>query len=199
MTRTPPSGTSTPAPSNSISGRRAPRLDEPDHVILDLDANRDVDFGTILNAGALVHDALVELNLRGFPKTSGAGGLHVYLPLSAEYAFADVRGWVDAFSRRLARRFPETFAIAKRGSHASDRVTIDSAQNSIGRNTAAPYTVRARPGAPVSAPLTWVEVHDGRVKPTDFNLRSMPQRFALLGDLFAPVLHHDQRLTLLGD
>jgi bifunctional non-homologous end joining protein LigD len=78
-------------------------------------------------------------------------------------------------------------------------VAIDYAQNSIGRNTAAPYTVRALPGAPVSTPLTWEEVAAGQVRPGDLSLRTVPARVRELGDLFSPVLGRDQRLPALRD
>jgi bifunctional non-homologous end joining protein LigD len=172
---------------------RAPKLSEPDVVIFDLDSGENTDFSVILEAASVLHDELTALGLDGCPKTSGGRGVHVYLPLGPGYAFDDVRTWIEALSKRLAADQPGLFAVTKGGTHRDDLVTIDAAQNSIGRNTAAPYTPRARPGAPVSAPLTWDEVKGGRVRPLDFTLRTMPERVAKLGDLFAPALkggHH---------
>jgi bifunctional non-homologous end joining protein LigD len=72
--------------------------------------------------------------------------------------------------------------------HSGNRVHIDYRQNSIGRNTAAPYSLRALPGAPVSTPLSWKEIEDGRIRPSDFTLKTVPARIESLGDLFAPLL-----------
>jgi bifunctional non-homologous end joining protein LigD len=78
--------------------------------------------------------------------------------------------------------------VAHGATHKGRQVTVDHSQNSIGRNTAGPYTLRARPGGPVSTPLTWDEVDDGRVQPSQFTLGTIPERLKKVGDLFAPVL-----------
>jgi bifunctional non-homologous end joining protein LigD len=178
---------------------RAPNLNEPDVVIFDLDSGEHTDFGVILEAASMLHKGLAALGLDGCPKTSGGRGMHVYLPLAPGYAFDEVRTWIETLSKKLAADHPNLFAVAKGGTHRDDLVTIDAAQNSIGRNTAAPYTPRARPGAPVSAPLTWEEVDEGRVRPLDFTLRTIPARVAKLGDLFAPTLKGGQHLPSLPD
>jgi bifunctional non-homologous end joining protein LigD len=178
---------------------RAPRLDKPDVAIFDLDAGDDAPFDRILAAAALLETELSSLNLRSCPKTSGGKGLHVYLPIQPRHDFDDVRGWVESFARLLAKRHPAHFTLSKGGTHRDELVTIDYAQNSIGRNTAAPYTVRARPGAPVSTPLSWDEVRHGGIDPLDFTLRTVPGRVAIIGDLFAPVLARDQRLPPLSE
>lgn len=176
---------------------RAPRLDRPDVAIFDLDAGDQTPFDRILAAATILENELAALNLRGCAKTSGGKGLHVYLPIEPSHEFDDVRGWVERFAKMLGERHPETFTLSKGGTHRDDLVVIDYAQNSIGRNTAAPYTVRARPGAPVSTPLTWDEVRRGGIEPLDFTLRTLPQRVVKVGDLFAPVLARDQRLPSL--
>jgi bifunctional non-homologous end joining protein LigD len=173
---------------------RAPRLDRPDVAIFDLDAGDQTPFDRILAAAAILESELAALNLRSCPKTSGGKGLHVYLPIEPSHEFDEVRAWVERFAELLSERHPAHFTLAKGGTHRDDLVVIDYAQNSIGRNTAAPYTVRARPGAPVSTPLTWEEVRQGGIEPLDFTLRTMPARLAKVGDLFAPVLARDQRL-----
>jgi bifunctional non-homologous end joining protein LigD len=89
-------------------------------------------------------------------------------------------------------------AVARGATHRGGSITIDYAQNSIARNTASPYTVRAAPGATVAAPLSWQEVEDGAVRPGDFTLRTMRERVVTHGDLLAPLLHGDQHLPPLG-
>ncbi|MGC8785960.1 MAG: non-homologous end-joining DNA ligase [Anaerolineae bacterium] len=173
-------------------------LAQPDMAILDLDPGDEASFGDVLRAALRVRDALEELNLRSYPKTSGGRGVHVYLPLESGHTFEEVRIWVKTLAERLAVSYPDLIAVAHGATHRGRQVTIDHAQNSIGRNTAAPYTLRARPGAPVSAPLTWSEVEAGRIRPADLNLHTLPERVQQVGDLFAPVLRGGQRLPPLN-
>ncbi len=172
-------------------------LAHPDMVVLDLDPGEEVTFGEVLQAALRVRDALDKLNVRSYPKTSGGRGLHVYLPLEPGYAYEEVRMWVKTLAERLALSCPDLIAVAHGTTHRGRQVTIDHAQNSMGRNTAAPYTLRARPGAPVSAPLSWSEVESGQIRPKDLNLRTMSERLQEVGDLFAPALQRDQRLPPL--
>jgi bifunctional non-homologous end joining protein LigD len=175
-------------------GARLPDLSEPDLVVFDLDPGDEATWDDVLRAGRIVHERLAHLGLHGYPKTSGGQGLHVFLPLASGHTFETVRDWVRDFAEALAADHPDLIAVSHGPTHQGSHVTVDHAQNSVGRNTAAPYTVRALPGAPISTPLTWDEVHAGRVKPTDFTLRTIRDRLQKVGDLFAPVLAHDQRL-----
>lgn len=148
----------------------------------------------VLQAALRLREELERLGLRGYPKTSGGRGLHVYLPLAPGYTFEAVRDWVKATAEQLAGAYPHLIAVAHGGTHRGRQVTIDHAQNSLGRNTAAPYTVRALPRAPVSTPLTWDEVEAGQVWPADLTFSAVPARVHALGDLFAPALEEGQRL-----
>jgi bifunctional non-homologous end joining protein LigD len=97
--------------------------------------------------------------------------------------------------QQLATTYPDLITIAHGSTHRSDRVTIDYAQNSMGRNTAAPYTLRANIASPtVSAPLTWEELVAGTIHPADLTPQVVLERVQHLGDLFAPVLHLDQSI-----
>lgn len=173
---------------------RLPDLSEPDVAVFDLDPGDQAGFDDVRRAALLLREALERLELRGYPKTSGKHGLHIYVPLAPGQTFERVREWVKGLTEQLANAHPELIAVAHRGTHAGRRVTIDHAQNSIGRNTATPYTARAVPGAPVSAPLSWDEVEAGRPRPGDLSLRTMRARIAKIGDIFAPVLHGGQQL-----
>jgi bifunctional non-homologous end joining protein LigD len=175
---------------------RTPDLSQPDQVVFDLDPGEEASFADVLRAALRLRDALERLGLQSYPKTSGGRGLHVYLPLAAGHTFDAVRDWVKNQAEQLAVAYPQLMAVAHGGTHRGRQVTVDHAQNSIGRNTAAPYTLRARPGAPVSTPLTWDEVDDGRVQPSDFTLGSIPERLKNVGDLFASVLDGSQELPL---
>jgi len=176
-------------------GSRVPDLAQPDMAIFDLDPGDEAGFVDVLQAALRLRDALDRVGLQGYPKTSGGRGLHVYVPLTSGYTFDGVRAWVKALAEQLAAVYPDLIAVARGATHRGRQVTIDHAQNSIGRNTAAPYTLRALPGAPVSMPLTWNEVKDGRLHPADLTLSVVPERVHQMSDLFAPVLQGGQHLT----
>ncbi len=167
---------------------RAGRLEQPDWAIFDLDPGEGTPFERVLHAALALRERLEAAGWRGVAKTSGGRGVHVYVPLSPGHTYEAVRARVRAISDALCADHPELFAPAHGSTHTGDRVTIDAAQNGIGRNTAAPYTLRARPGAPVSTPLRWEEVERGDLRPGDFTLRSVPDRVREIGDPFAPVL-----------
>jgi bifunctional non-homologous end joining protein LigD len=173
---------------------RLPDLDQPDQAVFDLDPGDAATFDEVLQVGLWLRDDLESSGLRGFPNTSGKHGLHVHVPLAPDPTYDDVRLWVKSVAERLAERFPDQIAVASGATHRGDLVSVDYAQNSIARTMAAPYTVRAVPEACVAAPLTWEEVAAGKVRPTDFTIRTMPDRLKLVGDLFAPVLRGDQSL-----
>jgi bifunctional non-homologous end joining protein LigD len=177
-----------------VWGAHLPDLSEPDMVVFDLDPGEAATFGDVLRAATVLHECLDRLGLRGYPKTSGGDGLHVFLPLAPGHTFEQVRDWVKGLAEELEAAHPKLIAVSHGPTHRGSRVTVDHAQNSVGRNSAAPYTVRARPGAPVSTPLTWDEVEDGKVRPGDLTITTVPARVRQLGDVFAPVLAGDQRL-----
>ena len=107
-----------------------------------------------------------------------------------------MRGWVKALGQQLESSYPDLMALARGATHRGGRVTVDYAQNSLGRNTAAPYTRRAHPRHPtVSTPLTWQELDAGSIDPADLTPQVVLERVERLGDLFAPALLADQRLA----
>jgi bifunctional non-homologous end joining protein LigD len=180
-----------------VWGSRLDNLTQPDIAIFDLDPGDEAGFAEVTVAALHVRESLQRLGLRAYAKTSGGKGLHIYLPVVPGQTFPQLRTWVKTVAQQLAATFPDRIAIAQGATHSTHRggrVTIDYAQNSIGRNTAAPYTVRARTNAPVSAPVSWDEVEAGHLQPTDFTMTVMPDRVRRLGDLFAPVLGDCQDL-----
>ena len=174
---------------------RLPDLSVPDMAVFDLDPGDAASFGDVLRAAGLLHERLDRQGLRAYPKTTGGDGLHVFLPLAPGHTYDRVRDWVKTQAEELAAAHPTLFAVAHGSTHRGRHVTVDHAQNSVGRNTAAAYTVRGRPGAPVSTPLTWDEVAAGKLQPSDFTLRTVPKRLEQLGDVFAPVLAGGQQLS----
>jgi bifunctional non-homologous end joining protein LigD len=169
-----------------------PDLATPDLAIVDLDPGDELTFADVLRAALALRDALGRAGVMGYPKTSGGRGLHVFVPLAAGQTFEGVREWVKRVASELAQAQPDLFAPVHGSgpTHAGARITIDAAQNSIGRNTAAPYTLRAsNPSQPtVSTPLSWEEVEAGGFEPQAFEPDAVLERVRSRGDLFAPVL-----------
>ncbi|MCL6648872.1 MAG: non-homologous end-joining DNA ligase [Chloroflexi bacterium] len=173
---------------------RLPDLEHPDQLIFDLDPGATVEFPVVRQAARVLRQALAQLGLRSYPKTTGGSGLHVTVPLQPHHPFPVVRAWAQTFARRLAAEHPTLLSIATGPTHAGDRVTIDYAQIAIGKNMVAPYSVRARPGAPVATPLRWEEIDAGPLTPRQFTLETVRQRLQRYGDLAAGALTADQRL-----
>jgi len=163
---------------------RAPRIDHPDLCVLDLDPSRD-DAAALRAALLEVRAVLDHLGHRSWVKTSGSKGFHVVVPLTARATFARSSALAGTIADALVERVPELvtreFTKADRG----DRIYLDTARNRAGATVAAAYTVRAKPGAPVSAPCTWDEIAAGEVQPQTFTLRNMAARLAQVGDLWA--------------
>jgi bifunctional non-homologous end joining protein LigD len=177
-------------------GSHVPDLTQPDQAIFDLDPGTDASFNEVREAALRLHDKLEQAGVSGYPKTSGGGGLHIYVPLAAGYTFERVRSWVKGVGQQLATTYPELIATTGGSTHRGGRVTIDYAQNSVGRNTAAPYTLRASPAQPtVSTPLTWEELEAGNIHPVDLTPQTVLERAGRLGDLFAPVLRANQHIA----
>ena len=173
-----------------------PDLTQPDQAIFDLDPGTTMNFHDVREAALRLHDKLEQGGVKGYPKTSGGRGLHIYVPLADGYTFERIRTWVKAVGQQLANTYPELISLARGSTHRGGRVTIDYAQNSVGRNTAAPYTLRAsNPQPMVSTPLTWEELDAGTLTPADLTPQVVLERVQRLGDLFAPVLHTDQQIA----
>jgi bifunctional non-homologous end joining protein LigD len=160
---------------------RVPDLFQPDVCVFDLDPSADEP--DVLRAAVLaVRAVLEELGLPSWVKTSGSKGFHIVVPLDGKADFGEVGAFADAVGRVLVRRDPDhltrEFLKADRGG----RILVDTGRNGYSATFAAAYAVRARPGAPVSAPCTWAEVEGGTVGPRTFTLRTMADRVAQVGD-----------------
>jgi bifunctional non-homologous end joining protein LigD len=176
-------------------GSLAPELAQPDLAIFDLDAGSTASFDVLREAALRLHDALEQAGIRGYPKTSGGGGLHIFVPLAPGYTFEHVRRWAKAMGQQFASKYPDLIAVARGATHQGGHVTVDYAQNSLGRNTATPYTLRAHLDHPtVSTPLSWEELDAGKITPASLTPQVVLDRISRMGDLFAPVLQADQRI-----
>lgn len=160
-------------------------VDHPDELRIDLDPQPGTDFADAVRVAGEARVLLEELGITGFPKTSGGRGIHIYVRIEPRWTFTDVRHAAIGFGRELERRMPGEVTTKWWKEERGERVFIDYNQNARDRTIASAYSLRPRPGAPVSAPLTWDELGD--VAPEDFNLITMPARFADVGDLHAAI------------
>jgi bifunctional non-homologous end joining protein LigD len=172
---------------------RSGSLDNPDFVLIDLDP-QDCPFEMITEAALLVKDVLDQIGLAGYPKTTGGDGMHVYIPIEPIYTYDTSRTFAEVLASVVTAERPKMFtaprSLARR---EKGRVYFDYLQNGKSKTIAAPYVLRAYPGAPVATPLEWSEVRPG-LTPQQFNLTNAMERFARVGDLFAGVLERPQRL-----
>jgi bifunctional non-homologous end joining protein LigD len=171
---------------------RVDKPDRPDFVLFDLDPSADVGFAETIQVALLVKEALDALGLQSFPKTSGADGMHVLVPIERRHTFDDTRRFAEIVAGALARTHrglvtTEWTKSKRRG------VLIDSNQNGEGKTIATVYSVRPKPGAPVSTPLRWEEVTEN-LNPSIYSMPVVLDRVKRYGDLYEGVLTTKQRL-----
>ena len=171
---------------------RRDRPDRPDLVMFDLDPADDVPYATVVKVALILRDALSALDLIGVPKTSGGKGMHVLVPVERRYEHADARGFVAAVARAIAATHPDLVTTRWRKSERHG-VLIDANQNGLGRTTAGVYSVRPKPGAPVSTPLRWDELDD-KLDPRAFTTEAVERRISRFGDLAESLRTLRQRL-----
>jgi len=172
---------------------RVDKPDRPDFVLFDLDPPEAPDgFSRAVRVAHLIHGALDDLGLRSYVKTSGADGIHVLVPISRRSDYGDTYEFAELLSRRLEAEHPGdvTTEWLKR---KRTGVLVDHRQNGHGKTIASVYSVRPKPGAPVSTPLRWDELSE-EVRPREFSMRVALERVDRFGDLFEPVLHGGQSL-----
>ncbi len=167
--------------------------DHPDELRLDLDPQPGTDFADAARVAGQARLLLEELGYRGFPKSSGNRGVHIYVRILPQWTFTDVRHAAIAFGRELEHRLPAEVTTKWWKEERGSRIFIDYNQNARDRTIASAYSLRPRPGAPVSTPLLWAELEEP-LDPRAFHLRTVPQRVADLGDLHAPI--NDESFSL---
>ena len=170
-------------------------IERPDFVIFDLDPV-DAPYGTVQQVAIVLNSILKELNLRGYPKTSGASGIHVYLPiLENRFTYEDVRVFAEAIARVVVQNIPEIATIERVvRKRKTGTIYVDYLQNVKGKTVASVYCPRAVPGACVSTPLKWDEFKKP-LDPRDYNIKTVFKRIEKFGDLFAPVLADRQDIS----
>jgi bifunctional non-homologous end joining protein LigD len=172
---------------------RVPDLFHPDLCVFDLDPTDD-NPAAVRAAALELRDLLGELGLHSWVKTSGSKGFHIAVPLDRRADFGEVERFAHRVGKALVSRDPsrltQEFSKVDRGG----RILVDTGRNGYSATFAATYAVRARTGAPVSAPCTWEEMERGDITPRTFTLRSMAARIAAVGDLWADITAHPQSI-----
>ncbi|MFV0126802.1 non-homologous end-joining DNA ligase [Streptomyces sp. HMX112] len=167
---------------------RGDRPDHPDELRIDLDPQPGTGFPDAVRAAQELRALLDEHGLRGWPKTSGGRGVHVFVPIEPRWDFTRVRRAAIALGRELERRMPGRVTTAWWKEERGEKIFFDYNQTARDRTIASAYSIRPRPHAPVSAPLRWEEL--GEVSPRDFDLATMPVRYADHGDVHADMDEH---------
>jgi len=167
---------------------RTPNLYNPDICIFDLDPSQEHALEPLRAAALNLRDLLAELGLPSWIKTSGSKGFHIAVPLDGKSDFGVVARFAHRVGKIMVQRDPENLTQEFSKVDRGGRILVDTGRNGYSATYAATYTVRAKPGAPVSAPCTWEELERGEVGPRTYTLRSMAQRVADVGDLWADLL-----------
>ncbi len=173
---------------------RAPRLASPDICIIDLDPTHD-DPEALRTAALLGREVFAENGFDCVVKTSGSRGFHLAARLPARTDYAKSAALADRIARRMVEREPGLLTMEFQKRDREGKILVDTERNHPGATFAAPYTVRARAGAPVSAPCTWAEVESGSIGPQSVTLTTMLARLQKVGDLWAPLLAASKRRT----
>jgi bifunctional non-homologous end joining protein LigD len=163
-------------------------LDFPDYLVIDLDPSSKNDFDDVVAIARVVKEILDRAGAPACCKTSGASGMHIYVPLGARYPYAEVRAFAELIANLVQQAAPELATLERSlKKRESNKIYVDYLQNAWGQTLVSAYSLRARPGAPVSTPLLWKEVKRG-LRPEAFSMRNISKRISRHGDLFRDVL-----------
>lgn len=166
---------------------RIGHLDNPDYLVIDIDPSDENSFDQVIEAAQVVKEVCDEAGALACCKTSGATGLHIYIPLHAAYTYEQVRMFAEIIATMTHERLPETTTVERSLYKRHGRIYLDHLQNKKGQTLACAYSLRPREGATVSAPLQWKEVKKG-LHPSKFTMRSILPRLEKTGDLFRDTL-----------
>jgi len=167
---------------------RIDHLDRPDYTVVDLDPSDKNSFDEVIEVALIAREILASAKINAYLKTSGSSGLHIYLPLNAEYSYEEARDFTKLLCYFIQEKTSGLTSMERAVKNRKDKIYLDYLQNRRGQTLASTYCVRPKKGAPVSAPLEWEELKKG-LKITDFNIKNMVARLKEKGDLFQAVLH----------
>jgi bifunctional non-homologous end joining protein LigD len=166
----------------------------PTFALIDIDPGDQTTWEETLSIARLYRTALEHLGVRGYPKTTGKRGIQVWIPIVPKYSFGDTSGWVERVSRAVGAIVPDLISWEWSKGARQGRARLDYTQNQPIKTLVAPYSVRPAPGAPVSAPIAWDELDDPELRPDRWTIRTIVERVAERGDLFAAAQTDAQEL-----
>jgi bifunctional non-homologous end joining protein LigD len=170
-------------------------LARPDIAVIDLDPAEGASFRDTLDIALLARKAMEEFGLESFPKTSGASGLHLFIPIEPAYSWQEVTGAMKYVAELIAGVYPQKATTERKvAKRPRGVIYIDYLQNGRGKTMAFQYGLRPLPGAPVSTPLLWEEIEQGNISPGNFNIKTIFQRLEMMGDVYSRLLSLRQRL-----
>lgn len=175
-------------------GSRTDRLSFPDRIVLDLDPPRE-QFDVVREVAFMLRAIFEEIGLVPFVKTTGSRGAHVVAPILRRFDFTEVRLVARAMADLVVDRIPNLATTEARKDARGTRVYLDVMRNGYGQTSVAPYSVRARPGAPVATPITWEELADPAIASRHFHLREIPGRLSRSGDSWSGMGRHARSLA----
>ena len=176
---------------------RLPEPWQPTFALIDIDPGDRTTWEETLILARLYRTALGHLGVRGYPKTTGKRGIQVWIPIVPRYSFEETSGWVEHISRAVGATVPELVSWEWAKEARKGRARLDYTQNASIKTLVAPYAVRPAPGAPVSAPIAWDELDDPDLRPDRWTIRTILERVAEHGDLFAAAQTDAQELPSL--
>lgn len=172
---------------------RIKKIDYPDYLIMDIDPSEKNTFKEVVDVALVIKEILDRAGATCYCKTSGATGIHVYVPLHAAYTYEQARQFAELVATLTTSQLPDTTTIERSLDKRKGRIYVDYLQNSRGQTLSCVYSIRPVPGATVSTPLSWKEVrHD--LDPKDFTIKTIQNRLNKLGDIFAGVLKDKNNL-----
>lgn len=162
-------------------------LENPTYTVIDIDPSDKNTFEEVIEVALVAKEILDLAKIKGFVKTSGSSGIHIYIPLNGKYAYDEARDFTKLLCYYIREKLPKLTSMERAVKNRKGKIYLDYLQNRRGQTLAAPYCVRPKHGATVSAPLSWKEVKPG-LQLLDFTIKTMPTRIAQMGDWFKPVL-----------
>ncbi|WP_003541170.1 non-homologous end-joining DNA ligase [Desulfotomaculum nigrificans] len=172
-----------------------PAVEYPNIAVIDLDPGDEATFEDVMRVALVVRQALNQLKLKGFPKTSGASGMHIFIPINPVYSFQEVTKAMGFVAKLVTSTYASKATIERSlDKRSKNKVYVDYLQNTRGKSMAWTYSLRPLPGAPVSTPLLWEEIESLAIDPRQFNMHNILGRLHLFGDLFAPMANQMQEL-----
>lgn len=167
---------------------RIKTIEKPDYAIIDLDPTKKNTFQQVIETALATKEILEQWKIKAFCKTSGSTGIHILFPLGAQYTYKEARDFAKLICLEIQKKLPKLTTLERPLKNRKERIYLDYLQNGKAQTLAAPYCVRPREGAPVSAPIEWGELKSG-LEIRDFTIKTMPERLEQKGDIFGGLLH----------